>query len=127
MLPTASVDYVLLRSASDAAEAIPSTLRAAAEVDPRLSSLAIAHSLDDALWAQRLPSTIATIFAAVVGGMALLLSSVGIYGTIANAVAQRTREIGIRMALGGQHSAIMRLVLTRTMALVGVGAASAWH
>ena len=97
-------------------------LRAISEIDPRLPSLANAHSMDDALWFQRLPSTLGTMFAAVVGSMALFLASVGIYGTIAHAVAQRTREIGIRMALGAPHVSILRLVLGRTMALVGGGA-----
>ena len=54
--------------------------------------------------------------------MALFLASVGIYGTIAYAVAQRTREIGIRVALGATHFSILRMVLGRTLALVGGGA-----
>jgi hypothetical protein len=113
---------VLLRTAGNVAQAIPQVLKTASEIDPKLASLGLAHSLDDALWAQRLPSTIATLFATIVGSLALTLASVGIYGTIAYAVAQRTREIGIRIALGAQGPAIVRLVLSRAMALAGAGA-----
>jgi ABC-type antimicrobial peptide transport system permease subunit len=61
------------------------------------------------------------MFATVVGSMALFLASVGIYGTIAYSVAQRTREIGIRVAMGAPQVSILRLVLGRTFALVGGG------
>jgi predicted permease len=95
-------------------------LNATTAIDSRLASLASVHVMDDALWFQRLPSTIATLFAASVGTLGLFLASVGIYGTIVYAVAQRTREIGIRIALGAQRVSILRLVLLRMMRLVGV-------
>lgn len=122
LAPEAPLDDVFLRTNGDASQVMAPALRATSEIDTRLPSLANAHSMDDALWFQHLPSTLATMFAAVVGSMALFLASVGIYGTIAHAVAQRTREIGIRVALGAPHGSILRLVLGRTMVLVGGGA-----
>jgi ABC-type antimicrobial peptide transport system permease subunit len=68
------------------------------------------------------PTSFTLVTLAIAGGMALGLGIVGIYGVIAYVVSQRTREIGIRMALGAQQNKILRMVVGQgaRVALLGI-------
>jgi len=66
---------------------------------------------------------LALILLAIFSGLALLLASVGIYGTTSFAVTQQTREIGVRRALGAQRGDVFRLVLAEGVSAVAIGAA----
>jgi predicted permease len=72
----------------------------------------------DSLTGERFNLTLVSVFA----GLAVLLAGVGVYGAIGFAVAQRTREFGLRMALGARPRAILRLTLKRTVRLTLAGA-----
>src|SRR6185295_13564264 len=61
------------------------------------------------------------VMLAIAGGIALILGTVGIYGVIAYTVAQRTREIGIRVALGAQQAELRRMFVRQAVALAAVG------
>jgi putative ABC transport system permease protein len=72
------------------------------------------------LFPVRVAATLVTIFS----GLGLLLAAIGLYGIIAFAVAQRTREIGIRMAIGARPATVMKLVLRQGLGLAAVGLAA---
>ncbi|HYU30546.1 MAG TPA: ABC transporter permease [Thermoanaerobaculia bacterium] len=67
------------------------------------------------------PARFATILIAVFAGLALVLASVGVYGVISYSVSQRTHEIGIRMAMGADRGAVLRMVLAQSLALTLAG------
>src|SRR6267143_3450890 len=77
----------------------------------------VAQHLAFALW----PSWMGAILLGSLGLLALVLASVGVYGVMAYSVSQRTRELGIRMALGAQGSQILRLILQQGMLLATIG------
>ena len=104
--------------------ALVANLRAAAQsADPAKPLFAVRtldEALDESLAERRFNMFLLQVFAA----LALLLAGVGIYGVVAYSVAQRTQEIGIRMALGAQQARVLRMVLSQGMAptLAGIAA-----
>jgi ABC-type antimicrobial peptide transport system permease subunit len=109
---------VVVRSAAPAAvlPGLRAALHAADPSVPLRDARLVARQLDRVLMPQRFGAVLFTIF----GLVALAITAVGIYGTVAYTVSQRTTEIGIRSALGAQRGDILRLVLSRTgLALAG--------
>jgi predicted permease len=109
-----------IRSTSDGPSIKAAVERTLADLDPEVhffDTFAMAERVERSLDSRRAPMLLLVGF----GGVALLLASLGIYGVLAYQVSQRTREIGIRMALGSDAGGILRLVLREAVALVFVG------
>ena len=77
----------------------------------------VAGVLEEELSRERLAAALAALF----GSVALLLVSVGVYGLLSHSTAQRTHEIGVRMALGARAADAVRLVLAQSLSLLGTG------
>ncbi len=112
---------LFLRTAGDPNAAIPSVRRAMGDIAPGTPLFAIRTMEDrvaDAMSHERFSTLLLALFAAV----ALALATMGTYGVISFTVAQRTREIGIRVALGATRADVVRLIVGQGILLVAVGA-----
>jgi len=112
---------VLIRSPRAGSESFLKEVRQAVwSVNPNLP-LASVHTVDYFYSKSMARTSFTLVMLGVAGGMALLLGIVGIYGVIAVSVSQRTREIGIRLALGAQQRALTGMFVRHGLWLTGVG------
>jgi predicted permease len=114
--------YFVVRTSGDPLHLVPSLKSAVAEVDPN-TPVANARTIEQAIDSQIRHLRLYMLLLGIFGGVAALLAATGIYGVMAYSVAERTREIGIRMALGARARDVLVTILQQATWIVGVGLA----
>jgi predicted lysophospholipase L1 biosynthesis ABC-type transport system permease subunit len=116
-------NYLVVEVAGDPGAAIPAVRAVVRDLDPQLPLWdpgPLAGHVARATASERFSMVLLSVF----GGLALALAAVGIYGIVAQSVAGRTREIGLRLALGARPAGVLGLVFRQGFAIAGVGLAA---
>jgi predicted permease len=114
---------VIVRSSLPAGEVIPSVRAALTRIDPSLALFDVTTIAEHMAFS----FFVIELLASMLGGfgiVATVLAALGLYGVVALSVAQRTREIGVRVSLGATRGDVMRLILRQALTLVGMGVAA---
>jgi len=117
----ATYNAVLVRTRGEAEAGLASVRRELLAMEPNL--VFINHGTMDRIFAATLlPARVGSVLATAFGALGTLLAAIGLYGVIAFSVARRTREIGIRMALGADRRDVLRLIIRQGAVVVLTGA-----
>jgi predicted permease len=113
--------HLIARTTGDADRTTTQMLAALREMDPAIMTIR-AGTMDRHLNTMLLPARLGAMAFTLFAGLALGLAVLGVYGVVSYAVARRTREVGIRLAIGAQPKALVRLLMGEGFVLVVIGA-----
>jgi predicted lysophospholipase L1 biosynthesis ABC-type transport system permease subunit len=114
---------LMVRTTAAPAQIAPAIQRAVQSLDPALPRPTVT-TLTQETAIVLLPQRVAAMVTGALGGVGLLLAGVGLYGLIAYSVSRRTREIGIRVAIGARRADVLGMVVRDGMRLAGMGVAA---
>jgi macrolide transport system ATP-binding/permease protein len=112
---------LIARTTGDAEHTATQMLATLRDVDPGLMAIQV-KTMQRHLAAMLLPARLGAMAFTLFAGLALALAVLGVYGVVSYAVARRTREVGIRLAVGAQPNGLVRLLMREGFALVAIGA-----
>ncbi len=113
-------NFLLARTNGDAASLVGAMRRELLAMEPGLVFMA-SNTMEGNLGLSLLPARAGALLASAFGALGTLLAAIGLYGVIAFSVARRTREIGVRMALGARPAGVMTMIMRQGFTIVAIG------
>jgi predicted permease len=118
--PNPTYKFIVARTNGGADALLAAMRRALLSIEPGLVFMGNS-TMEQNMGTSLMPARVGAVLAAAFGGLGTLLAAIGLYGVIAFSVARRTREIGVRIALGARPAGVLSMVMRQGFAIVAIG------